>query len=155
MNGRRTLLNTLITGGIATLATTVAASLFSKAEGKTAARPINAVSHIAWGDEATRRSEPSVKFTLTGALLNTAAVMSWGLVQEVLLGRFLRKKSVPEALAAGAAVSGLAYVTDYHVVPKRLTPGFEETLSKRSLAGVYAVLAVGLAVGALLSSRED
>jgi hypothetical protein len=155
MNGRTTLLNTLITGGIASLATTVAASLFSKAEGKSAARPINAVSHIAWGEEATHRSEPSVKYTLTGALLNTAAVMSWGLVQEVLLGRFARKKSVPKALAAGAAVSGLAYVTDYHVVPKRLTPGFEDTLNKKSLAGIYAVLAVSLALGAMLANRED
>lgn len=154
MNGRTTLLNTLLTGEIATLATTAAASLFSKAEGKTAARPINAVSHIAWGDGATRRSEPSVKYTLTGALLNAAAVTGWGLVQEVLLGRIV-KKSVPRAIAAGATVSGLAYVTDYHVVPKRLTPGFEETLTKKSLTGLYAVLAVSLAVGALLASRED
>jgi hypothetical protein len=33
---------------------------------------------------------------------------------------------------------------DYHVVPRRLTPGFEMRVSKSALALVYAALALGL-----------
>jgi hypothetical protein len=54
-----------------------------------------------------------------------------------------------EALVEGTVVSGLAYVTDYYVVPDRLTPGFEKRLSNKSLTAIYCALAVGLAAGAL------
>jgi hypothetical protein len=57
----------------------------------------------------------------------------------------------------GAGVSALAYVTDYHVVPKRLTPGWEERVSNRSLALIYAVLALSFPVRGLLRhwSRKE
>jgi hypothetical protein len=47
-------------------------------------------------------------------------------------------------------------VTDYYLVPKRLTPGFEKRLSGKSLATVYALLAIGLAASELIarSSRR-
>jgi hypothetical protein len=41
-------------------------------------------------------------------------------------------------------VSALAYVTDYHVIPSRFTPGFELSLSRRSFPSLYAALALGL-----------
>jgi hypothetical protein len=41
-------------------------------------------------------------------------------------------------------VTAGAYVVDYHLVPKRLTPGFEERLSPGALALVYAALGVSL-----------
>lgn len=50
----------------------------------------------------------------------------------------------------GAAVSTLACVTDYHVVPKRLTPGFELRLPAGALAAAYAALALGLSARELL-----
>ena len=40
----------------------------------------------------------------------------------------------------------VAYVVDYHVVPRRLTPGFELRVPRRALAAVYGALAVGLAL---------
>jgi len=58
------------------------------------------------------------------------------------------------AAAGGAAVAAGAYVTDYYLVPKRFTPGFEKRLSGQSLALVYGALALGLAVSALLSDRR-
>lgn len=54
---------------------------------------------------------------------------------------------IAKSLIGGAAVSGLAYVTDYKLVPAWLTPGFEKRLSNRSLLGIYAALALGLALG--------
>lgn len=58
------------------------------------------------------------------------------------------------ALPGGACVAALAYVTDYHLVPARLTPGFERHLSRRALFFVYAVLAMALAAGGALNQTR-
>ncbi len=47
-------------------------------------------------------------------------------------------------------VAGIAYVTDYRLVPRRLTPGYEKRVSGRSLFVIYGVLALSLGAGALL-----
>jgi hypothetical protein len=57
-------------------------------------------------------------------------------------------------LLKGAVVSGLAYITDYYIVPKRLTPGFEKRLTPRSMVKMYTVLAISLAVGDRLPARR-
>jgi hypothetical protein len=54
----------------------------------------------------------------------------------------------------GAAIAGLAYITDYFVVPRRLTPGFEKRLSAPSMLGVYAVLAATLPLASLVQQRD-
>jgi hypothetical protein len=141
-------------GALATATTTAAAALSGQVEEGRPLGPINAVSHILWGDRAARRTGPSAKYTATGLLLNAAAVTSWAVVQELLFCRQQRRKSVGQALAEGATTAGIAYLTDYHLVPERFTPGFEKRLSNKSLAGIYAVLAVSLGVGALLRSRS-
>ncbi|WP_327363053.1 hypothetical protein [Caballeronia arvi] len=53
-------------------------------------------------------------------------------------------------MSAAAATAIVAYVVDYHVVPKRFTPGFETHLSKRALAMTYVALAAGFAIAALV-----
>jgi hypothetical protein len=131
----------------ATLGTTAVAALAGEAENRAPLGPINAVSHILFGDEAARHDELSAKHTLSGALLNTAAVGSWAVVGELLFGGDRRPTTLPAALAVGAVVAGLAYVTDYHVVPDRLTPGFEKRVSNKSLLAIYGALAVGLGLG--------
>lgn len=111
--------------------------------------PLNAISHIAWGKAATARNDVSWKYTASGLALNLAATTSWATLYEFIFGRAADKGDVAKALVGGAVVSGLAYVTDYHIVPARLTPGFEKRLSGRSLFGIYTVLALGLALGSL------
>lgn len=71
-----------------------------------------------------------------------------------MFGRKQRRVTIGEAVAEGAAISALAYVTDYYVVPEQFTPGFEKRLSNRSLAAIYGVLAVSLGVGALLRRQR-
>jgi hypothetical protein len=71
---------------------------------------------------------------------------------EMLAGRRVRTRS--RALAGGALTSAVAYVTDYHVVPRRLTPGFEMRLSRAALAAVYVALALGLCARDLFTSGE-
>jgi hypothetical protein len=43
---------------------------------------------------------------------------------------------------------------DYKLTPRRLQPGFEAQLSKKSLVYVYAAFAIGLAIGARITARR-
>ncbi len=139
--------NTLISAGLTTVGTTLVTALLGRQEAGSAAAPLNATSHIVYGDEAARHDELSVEYTLVGGLLNASAMIGWAALQELVLGRWVRRGGPERAAAAGVATSAVAYVTDYHVVPERLTPGFEKRLSPVSLAIVYGVLAATLAVG--------
>lgn len=132
---------------LATLGTTAVAAIAGGVENHAPLGPINAISHILFCDEAAQHDELSVKHTLTGVLLNTAAIGSWAVVGELLFGGERRPTTLPGAVAAGAAVAGIAYVTDYHLVPDRLTPGFEKRLSNKSLFAIYGTLALGLGLG--------
>jgi hypothetical protein len=111
------------------------------------AAPLNAVSHIVWGDRAAERAAPSAKYTATGAALNGVAVTGWALLHAALFRRGSPRRGLLRALAGGATIAALAWVVDYHVVPRRLSPGFEARLSNRDLLAVYAVLALCFAYG--------
>lgn len=127
----------------ATTATTAATMVLGATRDVSAWAPLNAVSHILWGDEAARHTEPSATYTATGAALNGAAIVMWAAAY-VGLRKLMPQGSTGSALA-GAGVAAAAYVVDYHVVPRRLTPGFEKRLSGRSMFWIYAALAAGLA----------
>lgn len=144
--------NTLCTGATASVTTAAAAALCGAIENQNAIAPINAISHIAWGDKAARREKPSWKYTGVGLALNSAAVTAWAAVHEWMYGRGGNQRDVVDAVMGGAIVSGLAFATDYYVVPERFTPGFEKRLSNRSLLGIYTVLALSLALGSLAHS---
>ena len=133
-----------LSGTLAAAAVTLVASLASRRATGSYASALNATSHFLWGDRAARRHAYSWKYTGIGFAANYGASVFWALFYE-LLGRG-RRRSGTRALRDGALVSGLAYVVDYHVVPKRLTPGFELRLPTRALGGIYAALAVGLAM---------
>ncbi|RYG36260.1 hypothetical protein EON81_10350 [bacterium] len=140
-------LSALTTGLLSAATTTVVLTALAKRETGRSAVAMNSVSHIVWGDEAAEQEEVSAQYTLVGAVLNTGATVGWAMVQEILLGEWARRGSPARALASGAATSALAYVTDYHVVPPRLTPGVEKRLSKSARVAMYAVLALSLAAG--------
>ena len=134
----------LVSGTLAAAAVTLVASFASRRATGSYASALNATSHFLWGDRAARRHAYSLKYTGVGFAANYAASAFWALFYE-MLGRG-RRRSPMRALRDGALVSALAYVVDYQVVPKRLTPGFELRLPRRALAAVYAALAVGLAL---------
>lgn len=135
----------LASSAAATAATTVVIAALGKLQCGSAAAPLNATSHIVWGEEAKGRDGTDVRHTLVGALLNAAAMVSWASVQHLFLPR---PRTRLGSVAAGAIVAGLAYVTDYYLVPKRFTPGFEARLSRAGLATVYVALAAALAATA-------
>jgi hypothetical protein len=144
----------LVSGTIAALATASAAAFAGRRETGSYAAPLNATSHILWGETAAVRNRATLKYTGTGLLLTHAAAVFWAMLYEKLFGRSAAAPPSPVAALAGAAlVSAGAYLTDYHLVPQRLTPGYERRVSGRALAGIFAALAIGLAARDLFRAR--
>ncbi|MEO8733744.1 MAG: hypothetical protein ABI373_05400 [Flavobacteriales bacterium] len=144
--------DTMLTAAVATAATTSAIALLGHLENGSAVAPLNAASHMLWGEEATTE-EVDARHTLPGVAITVAGVASWAGVHELMMPR--ERPSVPRALLTGAVTAVAAYVTDYHVVPKRFTPGFEKQLSRKAMFGVYATLAIALALGSLCRDRDQ
>jgi hypothetical protein len=96
----------------------------------------------------------SVRHTLLGLGIHQAAAIFWALLFERIAPRSPRDHAIG-VLAAAAGTAATAYCVDYHVVPKRLTPGFEAHLGARSMTRVYVGIAIGLATVALLRRVKD
>lgn len=139
----------LIGGAASSIVSTAALALLGRSEAGSAYAPTNAVSHWIWGDEAAEHDGFSLKYTITGYLIHHASATFWSVLFEKLVGEKLDRKDLRVTLAASAATSAIACFADYKMTPARLKPGYEKRLSKKSLAGVYAAFAVGLALGAI------
>lgn len=141
----------LISGTAAGVATALVATLAGRRAAGSYAAPLNATSHVVWGDAAARKNTASLKHTATGFSLNHGACVFWALFYEWFAGP---RPAMSRAVTSAAAVAAAAYVTDYHIVPQRLTPGFELRLPGKSLALIYAALALGLCARDLLPLRK-
>ena len=135
----------LVSGTVAGTAAAIAVSLAGRREAGALAAPLNATSHIVWGNEAAQRDEWSAKYTGIGAALHYASAVFWAALYELLPG---------PAPARALATAATAYIVDYHVVPRRLTPGWEKRISGRALAATYGALAVGLLLSSLIEPRR-
>lgn len=144
----------VIGSGIAAgLASALVAILFSRAENRHAARPMNAIAHIADGGSPPADDGPSHRNTALGFATHMAASVWWAVFFEALFGNRARR-SAREAVAGGAAIAAAAYVVDYHVVSRRFRPGFEHYLSRPAMLALYASLAAGFALSARLSRLD-
>jgi hypothetical protein len=137
-------------GALAAGATAVCAALAGARDSGSAVGPINATSHIAWGESAGNVAVVDTKHTLLGGILHVGACVFWAAFYEKYFARAAERGSAAKALLGGGAVAAAAYVTDYHIVPKRLTPGWEYRVSPGSLAVIYTVLALSLPLRGLL-----
>lgn len=148
----------LASGTIAGMTSALASALTGKRETASYAAPLNATSHVFWGDEAARQNDVSAKYTGTGFLLNHASAIFWAAIYEKWFARkadnIFGSKSPLTPLIGAAAVTAGAYVTDYYFVPKRFTPGYEKRLSGSSMAIIYGALALGLVAGAMIFDRD-
>ena len=131
-----------------------AVALAGHIEDSDAISPLNAISHIVWGDEAFAQRDLSLKYTGTALLLNEASVASWAYLHEWLFGRSRREGRGASCVLGAIGVSALAYLVDYHAVPERLKPGFERHLQPKSLLLIYSVLALSLMAGDLLIGKR-
>lgn len=154
-NWTKTLERGLVSGATSSLLSTVALAIAGKKETGSALAPTNAVSHYVHGDKAARKSGASLRYTVTGYLIHHASSTFWSLVFEKAVGRHLDRSSPVGILTASAATSAFAAFADYKLTPKRLQPGYEKHLSQKSLAGVYACMALGLAIGSTLMRQNE
>lgn len=144
-----------VTGTVASLLSTAVLALMGKRQDGHAIAPVNAVSHWAWGDDAARVLRPTWKHTLTGVLTQHAASIFWAALYSCFYGHRAEAKELPQAIAGGVATSAVAYVIDYTITPKRLTPGYELRLDGKGMLAVYVALAAGFTAGALLLRGRD
>lgn len=143
----------LVSGTVASLATSAALMMLARASGRPAPAPINATSHWAHGDAEARSGTVDARRTLVGYATHHAASVFWAYLFERIAG-LRRGNGAPVLLRDAAAITAVAAVVDYGLVPKRLTPGWEIVLPKPLIASTYAVMALGLAAGGYLSRRD-
>jgi hypothetical protein len=143
----------LVSGSVASVASTLVIAACSRIDARHAAAGTNATSHWLWGRAARRRQAPSGRYTLVGYAIHHASSLWWGAIHVLLLEAARRRAVAADdrvrCAGLAAAISAIAYGVDYHVVPRRLTPGFESHLRPRSMAAVYAAFGVGLALSSL------
>jgi hypothetical protein len=141
----------LVTGTVASLVSTAALAAMARQEDKAAVQPTNATSHWLNGDEAGARSEVDIAHTGVGYLTHHASAVFWAVPFEAWLARH-PPRSMNQLMCRAAAMSAIAAAVDYGVTPRRFTPGWELALSKKSMVGAFASLALGLAMGAVISN---
>jgi hypothetical protein len=143
----------LLSGAVASALSTVALATLGKAGTGSMFAPTNAISHWVWGDKATRRNLPSMRYTALGYAIHHLSSTFWAVLFERFAGARLDRLAPAPTLAAATATSAIACFVDYKLTPRRLRPGYETRLSKPSLAVVYGAFGLGLAAGALMSRR--
>ena len=139
--------NALASGLAATATSTAALATVAIAEGRGPAQPLNATSHILYGDTAATFRDADLDHTVVGFGTHAAATLFWAVAFESAL--VIRPPRTSLALVGRAASIGvLAALVDYTVTPKRFTPGWELVLSKKAMAVVYLAMAAGFATAA-------
>lgn len=151
---KQTVVKGLLPGALASVASSGMLALRAKKEAGSAFAGTNATSHCLWGDEAFQHDAPSWKYTLVGYAIHHASSIFWAALFERTAAPVLERKSIGATVAAAAAASAVACFVDYQLTPKRFQPGFEERVSRASLALVYAAFGIGLAAGAVINHRD-
>jgi hypothetical protein len=146
--------DTLITSTFAGLGTALVSATMGKTETGSTVAPLNATSHIVWGEREARRNRVDLKHTAVGAVLNVGAMTFWASVQELVFGKRLRRSGPGTSVGVGALMALAAYLVDYHLVPRRFTPGFEKRLSGPALAAIYTGFGTGLTVGGMIAAAR-
>ncbi|WP_019142506.1 hypothetical protein [Noviherbaspirillum massiliense] len=152
---RQALRDGAVSGSVASVLSTAALSAYGEQEDGTPYGPTNAISHWFWGRRATQRDGPSMRYTALGYAIHHASSTFWAVIYEKWLGEHAEQKSLVPAFAGGTAIAGLACFVDYTLTPRRLRPGFEQRLPRRSLFVVYAAFGLGLALRGMVASEES
>lgn len=149
----RLIQNTLVSEGVASAIGAAVLSLLAKAEGAAPVQPINATSHWLHGETAGNVKGIDAKHTVPGLATHCGACVFWAALFETLRAASPRS-GTGRIIRDAAAVSAVAAAVDYGLVPKNLTPGWEGPLPLRSVAGGFAGLALGLAIGGLVTGAR-
>ena len=137
-------------GTLASITSTAALMAFGRREANDVAHPVNGPSQWVWGQGAPHVRGFSMKHTVTGYIIHHAMSVFWAVLFEKLRPR----APIPTIAAAGITAS-VAYVVDFKMVPRRLSPGFDVALPPGGIFATYACFAVGLAAIALMSAPHS
>lgn len=142
----------LYSGAGAALASLAAIATLSKLEGHSAVRPINATSHVLWGDEDAPRERTDMVHTVPGALINVGSAFFWGTIF-AFVSPPAAKQTATSMITRAFGTSLFATALDYGLVPRRLRPGWELALRARSVALALGAMGAGLAAGGLVEKN--
>lgn len=114
------------------------------------ARPLNAIAHLIVGSrgQATPWFDPLL--TPLGLLLHVASFIVWGLLFAHLSARMEGWRLAGAALLFASVI----FVIDLFALPRRLSPGFQLTLSWGEVITVYLAMAILLWAGITLARRD-
>ena len=144
------LLDMLWSGVLGSFASALGAGGLARGEGRGALQPLNATSHWLHGERAGRVRRLDVAHTGVGLVTHIASALFWAVPYNLWL-RWKSERTAEEIIVGGAATAAMAATVDYLAMPRRLTPGWELALSRRSIGITFVGLALGLAGGALLA----
>lgn len=148
----------LVSGSIASIASTAVLTVRGVREADTPYAPTNATSQWVHGEQAAYHDEPSVRHTAVGYVIHHASVTLWAVIYEKCFGEHAERgdpADIAKAAAGGAAVAAMACFVDYRLTPRRLRPGFEKRLSRASLFMTYASFGAGLLVRGLTKAAAS
>jgi hypothetical protein len=143
-----------VSGAAASILSAITLALLGKLESGSAAGPINGPSQWIYGRWAAYLKRPSLRHTLVGFLIHHVTATGWALLHERIFGRNKQTQALPARLGRAAVTASTANFVDYQLTPKRLQPGFEAQLSRKSLVLVYAAFAIGLTLYVDAASRR-
>lgn len=136
-----------ISGSVASVLSTAVIAALSAHHTGSPFSGTNAESHGVWGETAKEQRGLSKRYTGTGYAIHHASSIFWAYFFE----RSLNGQRRPADIAKNAALTAAgAAAFDYLLMPRRLQPGFEATLSSRSMVSTFISIAAGLAAGRLL-----
>jgi hypothetical protein len=136
----------LVSGSAASVLSSVALAACGKIERGTPFGPQNGPSQWLWGERAAYRRDATLRYTAVGYGIHHMSALGWATLHEKHVARLVRDKPFPARLAAAGLTALVANVVDFQLTPRRLKPGFEKQLSRKSLFAVYAAFALGLAL---------
>jgi hypothetical protein len=136
----------LVSGSAASVLSSVALAACGKIERGTPFGPQNGPSQWLWGERAAYRRDATLRYTAVGYGIHHMSALGWATLHEKHVARLVRDKPFPARLAAAGLTALVANVVDFQLTPRRLKPGFEKQLSRKSLFVVYAAFALGLAL---------
>ncbi|WP_025601708.1 hypothetical protein [Burkholderia sp. WSM2230] len=140
----------LVAGVLSTLALGACARLI----GKRAAAPVSAVSHWVWPQEANQTARPRPRHLVTGLAIHHLMSIGWAAVNAYTLAAIQQsvepcrdcRSEHRQRVALASGLTLFAAFSDYVIVPKRFTPGFEYHLDVPQITVVYVAFGAGLVV---------
>lgn len=128
------------------IASAVVLAICGRLENRSAAGALNGPSQWIYGRSAAYERRPGLRQTLVGFAIHHLMATGWALLHERMFGADKAAQPAATRLRRAAVTAAAANFVDYRLTPKRLQPGFDVQLSRKSLFAVYAAFAIGLTI---------